>query len=300
KQVIVTIRDRDTSVDMSRVYFGLTETGYDFTGGKWLMSNGVLATRERLSNSQNYFSYHPNNEETLNKIFQRFYIQIEKGTIPSDWSPAPEDNYTQEEFKIFESTYNEDVKGINSTLTDLSNKKLDGSTYTNFYTNEYKKTAQGVTDTYTKVNKIIDANGNSTDAFAKAVYDRNASRQSADFKNVTKDLVKTATYTAGIDGVKQSITSVQGKIDDLSGARNLLKQSWHNSKDSPAIISTSYGIKSWELEKPLELGKTYTFRLFGYTNREMLRLFTPNGMKVLVNNMSHTSSNIIRRDNPYN
>src|SRR5699024_11286924 len=125
KQVIVTIRDRDTSVDMSRVYFGLTETGYDFTGGKWLMSNGVLATRERLSNSQNYFSYHPNNEETLNKIFQRFYIQIEKGSIPSDWTPAPEDIYTQEEFKIFEANYNSSVEGINAKLGTVENKVDD-------------------------------------------------------------------------------------------------------------------------------------------------------------------------------
>ena len=147
------------------------------------------------------------------------FIKAEKGNVATDWTPAPEDNYTQEEFKIFESTYKEDVKGINSTLTDLSNKKLDGSTYTTFYNNEYKKTAQGVTDTYTKVNKIIDANGNSTDAFAKAVYDKNATRQSADFKEVTKDLVKTATYTAGINGVKDSITSVRGDINNL-GARN--------------------------------------------------------------------------------
>ena len=153
-------------------------------------------------------------------------IKIEKGTIPTDWSPAPEDNYTQEEFAIFESTYKEDVKGINSSLTDLSNKKLDGTTYTTFYNNEYKKTAQGVTDTYTKVNKIIDANGNSTDAFAKAVYDRNATRQSADFQNVTKNLVQTATYTAGINGVKQSITSIRGDLDKLSvGGRNLIDES---------------------------------------------------------------------------
>ena len=125
--------------------------------------------------------------------------KIEKGNIVTDWSPAPEDNYSKEEFKIFESTYKEDVKGINSTLTDLSNKKLDGTTYTDFYNNEYKKTAQGVTDAYTKLNKIIDASGNSTDTFAKAVYDRNAQRQTADFKLVTKDLVTTTTYSEGID-----------------------------------------------------------------------------------------------------
>ena len=149
------------------------------------------------------------------EVSARFYLwhpQLETGSIMTDWSPAPEDNYTREEFSIFESTYDEDVKGINSTLTELSNSKVDGTTYTNFYNNEYKKTAQGVTDTYNKVNKIIDANGNSTDAFAKAVYDRNATRQTAAFNEVTKDLVKEATYTAGIDGISKKITAVEGKI----------------------------------------------------------------------------------------
>ena len=154
------------------------------------------------------------------------WMKLELGSVRTDWSPAPEDNYTQEEFSIFESTYKEDVKGINSSLTDLSNKKLDGSTYTTFYNNEYKKTAQGVTDTYTKVNKIIDANGNSTDAFAKAVYDRNATRQSADFNEVTKDLVKTATYTAGINGINNSITTIRGNLDSLIvGGENLVLNS---------------------------------------------------------------------------
>lgn len=151
------------------------------------------------------------------------WMKLEAGDVRTDWSPAPEDNYTQEEFKIFESTYNEDVKGIRSSLTDLSNKKLDGATYTTFYNNEYKSTAQGVTDTYTKLNKIIDSNGNSTDTFAKAVYDRNAERQKLDFNNVTKDLVTTATYTAGINGVTESITSVRGDLDNLKvGGRNYL------------------------------------------------------------------------------
>ena len=91
EQVIVTVRDRDTSVDMRSIYFGFTDIGHNFGRGTWLMANGNLQLREQLSNYQNYFSYYPNNEKALNKIFQRFYIQIEKGTIATDWTPAPED-----------------------------------------------------------------------------------------------------------------------------------------------------------------------------------------------------------------
>lgn len=110
---------------------------------------------------------------------------------------------------------------ISRKVTELAANKLDGTTYTNFYNNEYKQTAQGVTDAWTAVNKIIDKNGNSTDAFAQAVYDKNATRQSAAFKEVTKDLVTTATYTAGVKGINQSIIEIEGKIPTEIGGRNL-------------------------------------------------------------------------------
>lgn len=111
---------------------------------------------------------------------------------PSDWSPAPEDNLSQ-------------------------------STYLKFYENEYKRTAQGVTDTWTAVNKIVDKDGNTTDTFAKAVYEQNATRRTEDFTSVTSGLVKESTYTAGINGLNGSITTIQGKLDNLKiGGENLI------------------------------------------------------------------------------
>ncbi|MFV8805900.1 phage tail spike protein [Aerococcus urinaeequi] len=114
--------------------------------------------------------------------------------------------------KVSKATYEAGINGLGVTFLELYSDKLDFITFENFFNNEYKKTAQGVTDAYTKLNKIIDENGNSTDTFAKAVYDRNAQRQTASFKEVTKDLVTQATYESGIDGVKQSITSVRGDM----------------------------------------------------------------------------------------
>lgn len=202
----------------------MTGTSDEFFRIAWLSEFGNVLQRDTDNSEKVTIESPPNAVQVRLSFPTGSKPKMERGSVATPWTPAPEDNYTQEEFKIFESTYKEDVKGINSTLTELSNKKLDGTTYTDFYTNEYKKTAQGVTDTYAKVNKIIDANGNSTDSFAKAVYDKNATRQSADFKEVTKDLVKTATYTAGINGINQSITTVQGKLDNMQvGGRNLLR-----------------------------------------------------------------------------
>src|SRR5699024_2620888 len=100
------------------------------------------------------------------------------------------------------------------------------NTYTDFYENEYKRTAKDATDAFTAVNKIVSEDGSVKDVFSKAVYEQNASRQSADFNEVTKDLVKTATYESGIDGVKEIITSVEGKVDNIKvGGRNLFRNS---------------------------------------------------------------------------
>lgn len=167
---------------------------------------------------------------------------------------------------------------ISRKVTTLEANKLDGTTYTNFYDNEYKQTAQGVTDTWEKVNKVIDANGNSTDAFAKAVYDRNATRQTLAFNEVTKDLVTTATYEDGIDGVKDSISSVRGDIANLAkGGNNLILNSNNisiNGSDSgngnlmtpkgdlfsitPKNAGNVYGNNKFIPSETLVKGETYT------------------------------------------
>lgn len=183
-----------------------------YFNGSGTSESGVWEGKSNVSTSDengNIFVAIPTGRPYTQDILDgKYWVQLEKGTIRTDWTAAEEDNYTQSEFSIFESTYKEDVKGINSTLTDLSTKKLDSTTYTTFYTNEYKKTAQGVTDAFTKLNKIMDANGNTLDTFAKAVYDKNATRQSAAFTEVTKNLVTTTTYTAGINGLTTRLSAI--------------------------------------------------------------------------------------------
>ena len=187
---------------------------------------------------------------TINKI------KLEKGNTATDWTPAPEDTLTQDEYKAFKSDYESTVEGITGQITTLSTSKLDGNTYTNFLSNDYKTTAERATSAFTKVNKITDANGNSTDAFAKAVYDKNATRQSADFKEVTKDLVKTATYDSGIHGINSSITSIQGDIKSLTvGGQNMIKGS---DKVYTRTNSSSMATDGIDIDNLVD-GEEYTF-----------------------------------------
>ena len=89
-----TLIDKDTSVDLSGVYFGFTGNGENANAGTaWLVQNG---SRTSISTNLNlkYFSFFPANETTFNKIFSRYYIQIEEGEAstyePYGASPSPD------------------------------------------------------------------------------------------------------------------------------------------------------------------------------------------------------------------
>lgn len=236
--IVEKVNQNDTVPINLHLGLSTVKGSYTYDLVEWRQNNIPMGKKVSLTytpseqevSTRPWFAFRLRNEQIATTIRYK-EVKLEKGNIPTDWTAAEEDNYSKQEFSIFESTYKEDVKGINSTLTELSNKKLDGTTYTTFYNNEYKQTAQGVTDAWTAVNKIVDKNGNTTDTFAKAVYDKNAQRQSAAFQEVTKDLVITATYDAGVKGINQSIDTVRGDLENLKiGGTNLIKQSDTPSK----------------------------------------------------------------------
>ena len=169
---------------------------------------------------------------------------------------------------------------ISERITTLETNKLDSTTYTDFYDNEYVKTAQGVTDAWTAVNKIVDEDGNTTDTFAKAVYDKNATRQSADFNEVTKDLVKQNTFTAGINGLSGSISTLSGQLDKLKaggGGRN------YALKSNAYYYTTDYKVSEYDLTKILK-GTKIKISIWGALSTDV-RTF-----RVYINNSSGTGS----------
>lgn len=97
-QKVIKITDNDTSVDMTGVFFGFTKNGQDATGGyRWEHSAGNLIRNfdNDVSLKQfNYFSFFPKDKATLDKIFKRYKIKLEKGTIATDYTVAPEDVQT--------------------------------------------------------------------------------------------------------------------------------------------------------------------------------------------------------------
>lgn len=85
ENMIISVKDKDTSIDLNGIYFGFSGNGVDSSDGKsWICDNGTV-TNSSLNNTNistgeklQYFSFYPKTSETFNKIFSRFYIQIEK------------------------------------------------------------------------------------------------------------------------------------------------------------------------------------------------------------------------------
>ncbi|MCT1482243.1 hypothetical protein M3C31_00075 [Staphylococcus hominis] len=92
---VITIKEKDSDVDISGIYFGLSVNGKDSSGGyRWEINSGELLRELDNNNSlENYYyiSYFPNEAETLEKLSKRFDIKIENGTVPTTYTLAPED-----------------------------------------------------------------------------------------------------------------------------------------------------------------------------------------------------------------
>ncbi len=93
-EYLATLEDRDTEVDMSGVFISIDTQGNPNGAAsvQWFMRNGVEVARERKGKNELYFSVYPRTVETLKKVFDRYYIKVERGdTKATDWTPAPED-----------------------------------------------------------------------------------------------------------------------------------------------------------------------------------------------------------------
>lgn len=91
----ISITDKDTSVDMSQIYFGFTSRGIDANGGFfWLIENGSTYHGTNFTTDFSYFSFYPNDNITVEKITSRFDIQIEKGTDSTSYTAHKENKQT--------------------------------------------------------------------------------------------------------------------------------------------------------------------------------------------------------------
>lgn len=99
ENLMLSITDKDTNVDLTGCYLGWTENGETSGNGvKWIISNGEKVS-ESLNNvrtseiNYEYISFYPKNEATFNKIFSRFNVMVERNTTATPYEEHKEQTY---------------------------------------------------------------------------------------------------------------------------------------------------------------------------------------------------------------
>lgn len=221
---VITITDNDTTVDMTGVFFGLTGNGANADGGvRWEMFKGSLlrnSDKDSSLTSYNYFSFFPADKATLEKIAKRFKIKIEKGTVATDWTPAPED--VQSNIK----TSNADTLAKANTYTD--NKNSD------------------VQKTLTKMNTDISQNGKDITLRAtKEEFNASNKTLSKTISDFTNNVATGMTFTYDENGTIQSMNigsdgiKLRGDKVDITVNKefNVVAQNLNNKVGKDEIIN---------------------------------------------------------------
>ena len=101
--LLMSFKNKDTSVDISGCYFGFVDTNYESgtaTDLRWCIQNGIVSnvTNNTSVNHPdiicNSLLLYPANETTFNKIMSRYDIQIELGNTASEYHTNNGQTYT--------------------------------------------------------------------------------------------------------------------------------------------------------------------------------------------------------------
>lgn len=85
--VTITLTDRDTTVDVTDCYFGVTDDSFNpSTKYSWVLNKGSIL-QNKIIRDYRYAVIFPNNKETFDKIFARYNVQIELGDISTEYEP---------------------------------------------------------------------------------------------------------------------------------------------------------------------------------------------------------------------
>lgn len=112
RNITLSVKDKGNNADITGCYLGLSRTGSSGAiGVVWVVNNGTVNTKEVTSTCQ-YVSVYPPNKTIVQKLLDRFDIQLELGNNATNYEP-----YTEQTVQI---ALDEPLRGIgeyNDTIT---------------------------------------------------------------------------------------------------------------------------------------------------------------------------------------
>lgn len=86
EKITLSVTDKGNNADITGCYLGLSKTGGSSDGVVWVVNNGANAIKEIVSTNQ-YVSVYPPNETVVQKLLNRFDIQVEYGGNATAYEP---------------------------------------------------------------------------------------------------------------------------------------------------------------------------------------------------------------------
>lgn len=96
----ISIWDKDTSISLDGISFGVSVFDNEYHTLNWMTYGNVIYNTVLTTSRFDSFTIYPNNEESLNKIMQRFNIQIEYGNESTPYEPYKESKLTFPEVEL--------------------------------------------------------------------------------------------------------------------------------------------------------------------------------------------------------
>ncbi|WP_422632175.1 phage tail spike protein [Staphylococcus simulans] len=279
-QKVITITDNDKTIDMSGVFFGFTKNGYDANAGvRWEHSAGKLIRNfdnDVSLKNYNFFSFFPKDKATLDKIFKRYKIKLEKGTIATDYTVAPED--TEETITTVQTRFNNDIKQLQDGIT----LKADKTELTTMYDTNIKPLETQVNEQKSQLD-ILPAQINSK--VSQSTYDADinnivsrlssADTQRQQLSNAINDRVTIKEYTDNKTATTNQISTAVNNVQ--VGGRNLLENSANINKatnDTSNNYNQYWATLITSAHSKLQLGETITISFDVQMERgEILRVY---------------------------
>lgn len=165
-EVTLSISDNDTSVDIGASYLGLSLYNSSVGGTvRWLVQSGTALNTSLTLSDKCYVSIYPKTEDTFNRLFARYNIQLKFGSTATAYEPYQGNTYTiempTEAGTVYggELTVNEDGSG--SLVVDRAEVDLGSLNYA-----RYDATQTNLPVFYTGVNDLKPMSGNQCESSA--------------------------------------------------------------------------------------------------------------------------------------
>ncbi|QWH79766.1 peptidase S74 [Bacillus mycoides] len=206
------------------------------------------------------------------------WVALYKGNKPQDWTPAPENQVTNDEFTKKTNEITKSVDGIKETITKVENNQngFDKRVL------EVEKTASGLSSTVSNLNNVVDSQGKKlTEANTKLEQQATAIGAKVELKQVEN-------YVAGfkIPELKQTVN--KNKEDLLAELANKLATEQYNQKMT--LIDNRFTINEKGINASAKTTDVYTkeqangqFATSGYVRDMESRLqLTEKGVSISV------------------